>query len=39
MTTVNIIEQLEGIEIASFFIGAIIVTSLISRVCVRLNCA
>ena len=31
-TVVNIIEQPEGIQIAGFFIGAIIVTSLISRV-------
>ena len=31
-TVVNIIEQPEGLQIAGFFIGAIIVTSLISRV-------
>ncbi len=31
-TVVNVIEQPEGIKIASFFIGFIIVTSLISRV-------
>ncbi|HEX8143589.1 MAG TPA: hypothetical protein VF553_13390 [Pyrinomonadaceae bacterium] len=31
-TVVNIIERPEGIKIASFFIGAIILTSLISRV-------
>ena len=31
-TVVNIIERPEGIKIASFFIGAIIITSLISRV-------
>ncbi|ACK70038.1 putative amino acid transporter [Gloeothece citriformis PCC 7424] len=31
-TIVNIIERPEGIRIASFFIGAIIVTSLVSRV-------
>ncbi|HXG95212.1 MAG TPA: amino acid transporter [Blastocatellia bacterium] len=31
-TVVNIIERPEGIKIASFFIGAIIVTSLVSRV-------
>jgi hypothetical protein len=31
-TIVNVIERPEGIKIASFFIGAIIVTSLVSRV-------
>mgnify|MGYP007071000370 FL=1 len=31
-TVVNVIERPEGIKIASFFIGAIIVTSLISRI-------
>ncbi|HEV2707909.1 MAG TPA: hypothetical protein VGV59_18460 [Pyrinomonadaceae bacterium] len=31
-TVVNVIEQPEGIKIASFFIGAIIFTSLVSRV-------
>ncbi|HEY6190506.1 MAG TPA: hypothetical protein VIW80_22835, partial [Pyrinomonadaceae bacterium] len=31
-TVVNIIERPEGIKIASFFIGAIIITSLVSRV-------
>ena len=31
-TVVNIIERPEGIKIASFFIGAIILTSFISRV-------
>ncbi|HEX8776306.1 MAG TPA: hypothetical protein VF735_22235 [Pyrinomonadaceae bacterium] len=31
-TIVNIIERPEGIKIASFFIGAIIITSLVSRV-------
>lgn len=31
-TAVNMLEQPEGVKIASFFIGAIIVTSLVSRV-------
>jgi hypothetical protein len=31
-TVVNIVEQPEGLKIAAFFIGAIVVTSLISRV-------
>ena len=31
-TVVNVLEQPEGIKIASFFIGAIILTSLVSRV-------
>ena len=31
-TAVNVIEQPEGIKIASFFIGAIVISSLISRV-------
>ena len=31
-TTVNIIERPDGIKIASFFIGSIVITSLISRV-------
>ena len=35
----NIYERPEGIKIASFFIVAMVSTSLISRTCARLNCA